>query len=79
MASAQTVNSGSAITVATSLGTTRYRTGSTASVTRASSCSVTFIVPSSAAIAEPTRPATMSAAMTGPISRTTESATRLAM
>src|ERR1700733_8973624 len=42
------------------------------SADRASICSVTRIVPSSAAIAEPTRPASMVAANTGPSSRTIE-------
>ena len=39
---------------------------------RASICSVTRIVPSSAAIAQPTRPASIVAASTGPSSRTSE-------
>jgi hypothetical protein len=46
-----------------------------ASVVRASICSVTFIVPSSAAIDAPTRPETMSPANTGPSSRVMERAT----
>ena len=79
MASAQSVRSGRATIIARNRGTTRKRTGSAASVRSASICSVTCIVPSSAAMDEPTRPATMSAVMTGPISRTTERATRLAM
>jgi len=60
---------------ATTRGTTRYLTGFVARVTSASICSVTFIVPSSAAIDAPTRPETMSPANTGPSSRVIESAT----
>ena len=46
--------------------------GSVPSARIASTCSDTTIEPSSAAIAEPTRPASMSEASTGPISRTSE-------
>ena len=52
-------------------GTARYLTGSSAIVSRASICSVTFIVPSSAAIAAPTRPATTIPVRTGPNSMIT--------
>ncbi len=44
----------------------------------ASISSATFIVPSSAVMEEPLRPMTMTAVMSGPISRRTEKATRLA-
>ena len=44
----------------------------------ASISSATFIVPSSAVMAEPERPMTMTAVMSGPISRRMEKATRLA-
>ena len=52
-------------------GTTRKLIGSVPITLSASSCSVTFIVPSSAATAPPTRPAIMTAASTGPICLTT--------
>ena len=58
-------------------GTKRYCTGSVASACSASSCSVTRIVPISAAIDEPTRPVTMSATSTGASSRSIASATTL--
>ena len=47
-------------------GPTRYLNGLVESVTSASICSVTRMVPSSAAIEAPTRPATMRPASTGP-------------
>src|SRR5665213_279633 len=46
--------------------------GSEPMTRRASSCSVTFMVPSSAVSAPPTRPASMTAASTGPIGVTTD-------
>ena len=46
----------------------RYLTGFIAIVSRASICSVTFIVPSSAAIDAPTRPAITIPVKTGPSS-----------
>ena len=54
---------------ARSRGTTRYWTGFTARVARASICSVMRIEPSSVAIADPARPETISAVSTGAISR----------
>ena len=56
-------------------GVTRYFTGLVDRVASASIWSVTRMVPSSAAIAAPTRPATIRPASTGPSSRTTESTT----
>ena len=50
------------------LGIIRYFLESTASTSRASICSVTLIVPSSAAIAEIARLVTISPAKTGPSS-----------
>ena len=50
-------------------GTTRYWIGFAPIDVSASICSVTRIVPSSAAIALPTRPASIVAASTGPSSR----------
>ena len=64
---------------ASSRGATRYFIGLVDSVDKASIWSVTRIVPISAAIAAPIRPATISPASTGPNSRvmdrTTTSAT----
>ena len=70
-----TTTAGSMNAAATMRGTTRYFTGSVAMVSIASSCSVTFIVPISAAMAEPARPATMIEASTGTSSRVMPSAT----
>jgi hypothetical protein len=56
-------------------GATRKRSGFTARVTSASICWVMRMVPSSAAIAEPTLPATITPVSTGPSSRTIESDT----
>ena len=56
-------------------GSTRYWTGFTAMTSRASICSVTRMVPISAAMDEPARPVTMSAVMTGPNSRVMDRAT----
>ena len=56
-------------------GATRYFIGSVESVASASIWSVTRMVPISAAIADPTLPATISPASTGPSSRVTESTT----
>ena len=64
-------------TEAVTRGTTRYWTGSVPSAVNASICSVTRIVPSSAAMALPTRPVTMSAVRTGASSRVSDSATTL--
>src|SRR5512146_1471567 len=73
--SAKTTRTGRTNVEATTRGTTRYFAGFVASVTSASICSVTFMVPSSAAMAAPTRPETMSPANTGPSSRVMERAT----
>ncbi len=51
--------------------------GSVPKLWRASICSVTRMAPISAAIPDPTRPAKISAASTGPSSRTMEAPTRL--
>ena len=75
MKSAMTVRAGSMITAAINLGTIRYFTGLVARVSMASICSVTRIVPSSAAMAAPALPATISPVRTGPSSRVIESAT----
>ena len=58
-------------TAARMRGATSQRNGSVRSVTSASICSVTRIVPNSAAMALATRPATISPPSTGPSSRTT--------
>ena len=71
-ASAKTTTTGSITAPATNRGRTRYRTGSMAMVSRASICSVTLMVPSSAAIEAPTRPPTTRAVSTGPSSTTTD-------
>jgi hypothetical protein len=59
-------------------GTKRYCTGSVARACSASSCSVTRIVPISAAIDEPARPVTISPTSTGESSRSMARATTLA-
>ena len=64
---------------ATIRGATRNFIGLVDSVVSASIWSVTRIVPISAAIAAPTRPATIRPAITGPSSRTTESTTMSAI
>ena len=63
------------VSPAISLGATRYLNGLVDSVARASICSVTRIVPISAAIAAPIRPETIRPARTGPSSRVTDSTT----
>jgi len=65
--------------VASTFGTTSFRTGLVASARSASICSVTFIVPISAVIPAPTRPPTISDMSTGASSRTSESETTLPM
>ncbi len=50
------------------LGAIRYRKGLTAMERSASICSVTRIVPITAVMADPTRPVTIKAVRTGPIS-----------
>ena len=69
--SAKMTNVGSMKRPATKRGMARNRTGSMARVSRASICSVTRIVPSSAAMDEPTRPATTRAVSAGPSSMKT--------
>ena len=66
------VRSGVMMMHATTRGATKMRSGSASIARIASSCSVTAIVPSSAASAQPTRPATITAARTGPICLVTE-------
>ena len=56
-------------------GATRYLNGLVDSVIRASICSVTRMVPISAAIEAPTRPATIRPVSTGPSSRVIETTT----
>lgn len=73
------VSTGSMIRAAQSLGTAKYLIGFTAKVCKASICSVTFIVPISAAVEEPIRPATMMAVRTGPNSMHIETLTKLPM
>ena len=75
MMSATTTSSGRVTTPAMMRGATRYFSGLVESVTSASICSVTFMVPISAAMAAETRPAIISPASTGPSSRVMPSAT----
>ena len=56
-------------------GAIRYLNGLVDSVASASTCSVTRMVPISAAIAAPMRPATIRPASTGPSSRVIDSTT----
>ena len=63
------------ITAAIRRGTTRYLIGLVESVVSASICSVTRMVPISAAMAAATRPATIRPAITGPSSRVMPSTT----
>ena len=77
--SATTTSSGSAMMPASRRGATRYFIGLVDSVDSASIWSVTRMVPISAAMAAPMRPATISPASTGPSSRVTDSTTRLAI
>ena len=60
-------------------GATRYLKGLVARVSSASICSVTRMVPISAAMEAPTRPATMRPASTGPSSRVMETTTTFGM
>src|SRR5262245_13056763 len=64
------VRIGSAITQAITRVTTRYLNESTAVASSASICSVTRIAPSSAPMPAPIRPDSSSAAVSGPVSRT---------
>ncbi len=78
MMSATTTSTGSAMMPARRRGTTRYLIGLVDSVESASIWSVTRMVPISAAMAAPMRPATISPAITGPSSRVTDSTTTVA-
>ena len=73
--SAIAVISGSMNAVAIRRGVTSFCTGSVPSARMASICSVTFIEPSSLAIPDALRPATIKAVSTGPSSRTSVSDT----
>src|SRR3954469_3965611 len=64
--SLMTVSTGSITSAAMTRGVTSFLIGSVPSVLRASICSVTRIEPIWAAMPEPTRPATMRPASTGP-------------
>ncbi len=75
MISANTTKMGNMTNEARNRGTIRYFTGFVARVWRASICSVTRIVPNSAAIADPTRPETINPVSTGPNSLVTDRAT----
>ncbi len=66
---------GIAIRPAQKRGASTRRTGSTAIISIAASCSPAFIRPISAVSAVPARPANSSAVTTGPSSRTSDSAT----
>jgi hypothetical protein len=66
---------GSDRVAASTRGTARYFIGLVESVVSASICSVTFMVPISAAMAAATRPATMRPPRTGPSSRVMPMAT----
>jgi hypothetical protein len=63
------VSTGIAIISAMMRVTARYLNESTAFASSASICSVTFIAPISAPMPAPTRPATSSPAVNGPVSR----------
>ena len=73
------VSTGSMISAASTRGVTSFLIGSVPSVFSASICSVTFIDPSWAAMPEPTRPATIRPASTGPSSRIIDAETRRPM
>ena len=70
------VRTGTTTREAMTLGTTRNRVGSKPMVNRASISSETFMVPISAAKADPDLPATMMQVMIGPSSRVMERLTR---
>ncbi|SCA58638.1 Uncharacterized protein AB751O23_AI_00130 [Chlamydiales bacterium SCGC AB-751-O23] len=71
----KTVRRGNITTPAINRGAIRYLKGLTDMDLRASICSVTFIEPSSAHIAEPTRPVTIKAVKIGPNSISIDLAT----
>ena len=74
-ASATMVRTGRIRVAAMKRGTMRYLIGLAERVYKASICSVTFMVPSCAAMAEPARAATMIEVNIGPSSRVVERAT----
>ena len=76
--SANSVSSGVISSAAMIRGATRKRTGSRPIVVSASTSSLTFIVPISAANAAPERPASRIAVISGPSSRSIASPTRSA-
>jgi hypothetical protein len=69
------VRKNSMTTLAIMRGVTSFFVGSVPSARMASICSVTFMEPSSLAIPDEFRPATINPVSTGPSSRTIESAT----
>ena len=73
------VRSGSITRAAISFGTTSFLTGLAAMARRASICSVTFMVPSSAVMPAAILPPTTSAIKTGPSSRMTDFETTVPM
>ena len=75
MASPTATSTGIDNVAASTRGTARYFKGLVDSVTSASICSVTFIVPISAAMDDATRAATISPPSTGPNSRAMPMAT----
>ena len=75
--SAKNVSSGRVMTRPISRGTTSISIGSRPITLSASISSRAFITPISAVNAEPERPATMMAVISTPISRSTDTATRL--
>ena len=75
MLSPTATSAGTASVAARRRGATRYFIGFVDSVVSASICSVTFIVPISAAMEEATRAATISPPSTGPSSRAMPMAT----
>ena len=77
--SLMTVSTGTMISAARTRGVTSFLIGSVPSVLSASICSVTRIDPICAAIPEPTRPATIRPANTGPSSRIMDAETRWPM
>ena len=70
-----TVSKGTMTRPARIRGSTSLRMGSVPSARSAAICSVTIIEPSSAAMPEPTRPATINPVSTGPSSFTIEALT----
>ena len=75
MTSPISTSSGKTVIPASTRGATRYLNGLVERVTSASICSVTRMVPISAAMAAPMRPATIRPEKTGASSRVTEIST----